>query len=433
MNFIKSIPVTSDMVSLWVPSGTGRAVDIIRGNHGQCEGTHPNVPVIRKDSALGSLDYDNLSGTFTVGEDITGGTSSAFGVIVSDDGSTLVLKDCTGLFNNNEEITGVSSEATADVNQPDGAVGVDGRVKNGAFADDNDPPNDWTAVNATLTTEADGQVGNCLMVTESGASTFGYTKQATVTVVGNTYELTAYFKNGTADSGKIYLGTSGGGNEIYNSGGLTDASWTQYTHTFKATTTVTHISLWCIGDNDTAYFDEVSLYKIDRKQLLDTSLGWHFDNTDDYISHTEIAFTGEYTLFGWINRSNFSSLDPLFAHATETGKVAFKSKGDKLHVVAYNGAGNDETITVNRDLWNFIVVTRDSSNKVDAYINVGSANRLFSDVAQSGTLKINRIGYDGTNYFNECAAILGCTNTAWSTAQVNNFYLATKGLFSPRG
>ena len=44
MNFIKSLPITLDMVSLWVPSGTS-AIDLIRGNHGQCSGTHPNVPV----------------------------------------------------------------------------------------------------------------------------------------------------------------------------------------------------------------------------------------------------------------------------------------------------------------------------------------------------------------------------------------------------
>ncbi len=44
MNFIKSLPITLDMVSLWVPSGTS-AIDLIRGNHGQCSGTHPNVLV----------------------------------------------------------------------------------------------------------------------------------------------------------------------------------------------------------------------------------------------------------------------------------------------------------------------------------------------------------------------------------------------------
>ncbi len=34
------------VVSLWIPDGYNRAKDIIRGNHGQCFGTHPNVPVL---------------------------------------------------------------------------------------------------------------------------------------------------------------------------------------------------------------------------------------------------------------------------------------------------------------------------------------------------------------------------------------------------
>jgi len=45
-DFMRSIPITPDMVSLWVPSGLKRARDLIRGNHGQCYGTHPNVPVL---------------------------------------------------------------------------------------------------------------------------------------------------------------------------------------------------------------------------------------------------------------------------------------------------------------------------------------------------------------------------------------------------
>jgi len=260
VNFIKSIPVTSDMVSLWIPSGTGRAIDIIRGNHGQCYGTHPNVPVIQKDSALGSLDYDNLSGTFTVGEDITGGTSSAFGVIVSDDGSTLALKDCTGLFNNNEEITGGSSSATADVNQPDGAVGADAHIMNGAFVDDNDPPADWTAVTATLTTDASGQVGNMMTVASSG-NNLGKAYQDATTIIGKVYKFTGYFKKGTSSAGRFFIGTTGDEDAIYDSGTLTDASFAVYTCTFTATATTTRLTCKTddTTDTETSILDEISL------------------------------------------------------------------------------------------------------------------------------------------------------------------------------
>lgn len=36
----------ADIVSLWIPDGYNRTKDIIRSNHGQCYGTHPNVPVL---------------------------------------------------------------------------------------------------------------------------------------------------------------------------------------------------------------------------------------------------------------------------------------------------------------------------------------------------------------------------------------------------
>jgi len=43
---MRSIPITPDMVSLWVPNGLTTGIDLIRSNRGRCFGTHPNVPVI---------------------------------------------------------------------------------------------------------------------------------------------------------------------------------------------------------------------------------------------------------------------------------------------------------------------------------------------------------------------------------------------------
>ncbi|MCK4828219.1 LamG domain-containing protein [bacterium] len=45
LDYIKKL-ITPDMVSFWLPSGQSRAMDLIRSNHGQCYGTHPNVPVL---------------------------------------------------------------------------------------------------------------------------------------------------------------------------------------------------------------------------------------------------------------------------------------------------------------------------------------------------------------------------------------------------
>ncbi len=59
------------------------------------------------------IDYDTLVGTFAVGETITGGTSGATAVIVSDSGSHIVGNTVLGTFVTGETITGGTSTATA--------------------------------------------------------------------------------------------------------------------------------------------------------------------------------------------------------------------------------------------------------------------------------------------------------------------------------
>lgn len=62
--------------------------------------------------------YDNLSGTFTIGEIVTEATSSNTGIIIDDTASVLTLVSVTGtgVFTNNRQLTGGTSSATADVN-----------------------------------------------------------------------------------------------------------------------------------------------------------------------------------------------------------------------------------------------------------------------------------------------------------------------------
>lgn len=62
--------------------------------------------------------YDNLSGTFTVGEIITESTTSNTWVIIDDTASVLTCVNATGtgVATNNETLTGGTSGATADVN-----------------------------------------------------------------------------------------------------------------------------------------------------------------------------------------------------------------------------------------------------------------------------------------------------------------------------
>lgn len=169
-------------------------------------------------------------------------------------------------------------------------------------------------------------------------------------------------------------------------------------------------------------------------KLIDPELGWYFDGTDDYITIPDITFAGEFSVFFWaLYMPAVNSM--LFGHESDNSKVG--QVGDtKLFIRVIHGGSSDNTLASFWDAtnWHFGVITRNSSDKIDAYVNAGSANRLFSNVAQSGVYRINRFGKDSAAFFwKGYACLMGCANKAWSAAQVNNFYLATKGLFSPRG
>jgi hypothetical protein len=113
-------------------------------------------------------------------------------------------------------------------------------ITNGAFTT---VTTGWTAVTATLTSEASGQSGNCLRVAESGGAAAGSAYQDVTTKIGHAYKLSAYFKKGTADAGRIKIGTTAAPTSIWDSGALTDAAWALKEFTFTATATTTRITL----------------------------------------------------------------------------------------------------------------------------------------------------------------------------------------------
>jgi len=63
-----------------------------------------------------SLPFTGASGPFTLGETITGSTSSAAGTLYQENATTLFLQDVTGTFSSSETITGSSSTETATTN-----------------------------------------------------------------------------------------------------------------------------------------------------------------------------------------------------------------------------------------------------------------------------------------------------------------------------
>lgn len=243
---------------------------------------------------LGALTYDNLAvSTFQVGETVTGQTSGAVGKVQKNVGSVLTLGACAGRFQDDEQIVGGTSGATADVNMPNSAAGVD-LVQNGDFSVDTDPPPGWTAGNgSTLTTEGAGQIGNCMMIS-NGQDDNGRAVQPDITLEeGKIYKFICYFKKGTGTGGDIKLYDVD--HSVYIKEWVaTDATWTIYTFTFEATNfTTLRITL---RNNEavtgkTAYFDEISCYEITlcytRADNLAFDGGWKKDSgVDIYREHS---------------------------------------------------------------------------------------------------------------------------------------------------
>jgi len=103
----------------------------------------------------------------------------------------------------------------------------------------------WTAsAGATLTCDVGAPqagAGNLRVASTAGALATAY--QDVTTKVGHFYKLTAYFKKGTADGGRITIGTTADDDAIFASAAMTDAAWTQKTIGFTATATTTRIIL----------------------------------------------------------------------------------------------------------------------------------------------------------------------------------------------
>jgi len=133
-------------------------------------------------------------------------------------------------------------------------LGIEAQMAtNGTFDSDT---TGWTSDSATLSSVAGGQSGNCLQIAETGGVNPGQAYQDITTVVGRAYMVDFYFKQGTAASGRLLIGTTGDADSINVGIPLSDAAWTLYSVPFVATATTTRITL----QSDDATATETSLF-----------------------------------------------------------------------------------------------------------------------------------------------------------------------------
>ncbi len=259
------------------------------------------------ETAVFTMNFDSGSKEPAVDEILTGASSGATGKVISvnktggtwgggDAAGSISLKECDGCFNDDEDIDGSVQGANAlTVNHPDGDVGVDGLVKNGAFVHNIDPPNDWTAgSSALLTTEAGGKVGNCLMITENGGGT-PYAYQAISVTPGEFYEFKVFVNAGTNNQYQVKISDYTRGVYIWGDFSRFEVSgdWsTEQSHIFEVPAGCSEIRIFlqqiCLqGAGTTFKFDEVSFYKLDDKWIDLRSI-----DGKDFLERASISLGG---------------------------------------------------------------------------------------------------------------------------------------------
>lgn len=129
-------------------------------------------------------------------------------------------------------------------------------LSNGTFDSDS---TGWTAVDSSLSVSS-GE----LVITESGGSNPGQAYQDIDTVPGRIYRLDADFKKGTADTGKILVGTTSDNDAILTSPAYSDATADTKTLVFIATEDTTRITLQTddATAGETSLFDNVKVEEI---------------------------------------------------------------------------------------------------------------------------------------------------------------------------
>lgn len=160
-----------------------------------------------------------------------------------------------------------------------------------------------------------------------------------------------------------------------------------------------------------------------------------FDAVDDYVDISPIGLTKSFTIFGFLYRQSISGAQVFFGEdsgsATGGPKIAFNNNANQISVRIVTTA--ESIAAPGIQTWICVAITRDSANKVDAYVNSDAPIRLFSDVAQVGTFTFNRLGSNGltvSQLFNGRIAKVLTYDRALTPTEVAQNFNATRARFN---
>jgi len=237
-------------------------------------------------------------------------------------------------------------------------------VTNGGF--DTDTAG-WTAASSATLSQVAGE----LRVT-NGATSYGYAVQEVATVSGKTYEVTYKVNSGTT-SGSLFIGTTSGGFEIYNSPTQTDGLYSQI---FTATSSSTFIRFG-LSTNTSGYyaaFDNISVREAPKIVWAPHNL---VDYSEDFSQWYDVGGTLDATL-----------------HEAPDGSTSAR----KITVNTASTAYTRDFLTIGA-----------TSNTFGVYIKGGTASTLQLYVLEQGVL-------EGTADIDLATGQVSNVSSAWTVA-----------------
>jgi len=250
------------------------------------------------------------------------------------------------------------------------------------------------------------------------------------------YDLGGSTFNGLIDEVKIYNSalTDDEVKQDYNQGSV--IQFGSNTQNIGGTTTSLD---YCIPGDNSYCASPVAEWKMDEgigTSTLDTSgnnntgtitgatwtqgkigSGLNFDGITNIVDVPDLAFNGPFTYSFWIN-SNNNSGTKMWSSGNGSQKFGMNAGSFFTRVIS----SSDNTIILpSQNNWHYIVLSRNSNDKVDLYVDGKQPIRLFSDAVQSGTTYFSIIGManDGSGqYYNGKIDHVKIYNYARTTAQI---------------
>ncbi len=155
------------------------------------------------------------------------------------------------------------------------------------------------------------------------------------------------------------------------------------------------VSNW--ADKSGNNHDASQLTALDQPLFIVSPDAINFDGVDDFMSFSnKILLANDFTIF--YDYSRIGGAFEFITGDTIAGqKIGFTgTTGSPIFFIRIITSADISIAAFGPGVRGIVTITRDSSNKVDLYLNSGAANRLNGDVAQVGTHQIGLLCVDET-------------------------------------